>query len=126
MRVAGRDTMEGQGWLFRDPASGYCGVVTAAHVAAPGGTPGRVLITSARGLEGVGVDVRVLSPDKDTAGVGENAKDIAVMGVAGTILDKGCTTATLGSSRIGYMLTRSSMVWFMYRSNCRCRLLPFL
>lgn len=51
----------GQGWLFRT-ATGFCGVVTAAHVVAKDGRIQNVLIHSVEKGEGVGADVRILSP----------------------------------------------------------------
>lgn len=94
--VGGDKIQTGQGWLFTDPTSKACGVVTAAHVVAPDGRPAAVKVLRVRDKktdEGVGEEVRVLSPEED-------GLDVALVLVTGTIAADGCTTSLLGYDSI--------------------------
>jgi len=101
--ATGSASDEGQGWLFKDTDTGYCGVVTASHVVAPSGVVGTVTIRTASGAEGGAADVRVLSPDAP------GGLDVALIKVNGTILANGCTSSTLGSSDLTLELAKSKL-----------------
>ena len=105
LRVAGRQDIDGQGWLFKDVDTGFCGVVTAAHVAAPSGHAGKVTILGAGKGEGFGDNIRILSSQSDAGDGG--GLDIALMSVEGLLKERGCTTSTLGAADLTFMLSRS-------------------
>lgn len=102
------DDIRGQGWLFRDMASGACGVVTAAHVVEHA-DPRTIAITGRGGAEASVTSVKILSPtphrDADGALTGDGI-DAAMLVLSGPLVVQGCSGSVVGSTNLNLTLGR--------------------
>ncbi len=104
------DGGRGQGWLFRDPGTDLCGVVTAAHVVS-GVDRREIVIVGREGAEAYVSSVRILSPplERDVDGVVVSSGiDAALLLVDGPLKAQGCSGSITGPTNLSLTLGRTA------------------